>query len=126
MPLDNRTSHTPATDFAIRRRREVRHFYGRKPKKIADVVAQLITQRGYGRIGTDEQLTEAWQKAAGDPLARFSRAGKIRRGILEVWVANSTMMQEFGFEKTRILAAIQRELPDANIRDLRFKVGQIN
>jgi hypothetical protein len=113
-------------DFAAQRQREERRFYGRRPKKISDVVAQLITQRGYGRIGTDEQLVAAWQTAAGETLAKSSRAGKVRRGQLEVWVANSTMMQELGFEKARILAAIQRDLPDAKIRDLRFKVGQIN
>ena len=121
-----RESRHAATDFAAQRQREERRFYGRKPKKIGDVVAQLITQRGYGRLGTDEQLSTAWQKSAGEPLAKFSRAGKIRRGTLEVWVANSTMMQEFGFEKARILAALQTELPDAKIRDLRFKLGQIN
>jgi hypothetical protein len=113
-------------DFAAQRQREERRFYGRRPKKIADVVAQLITQRGYGRIGTDEQLTAAWQKATGETLAKFSRVGKLRRGQLEVWVANSTMMQEFGFEKGRILAAMQRELPDAKIRNLRFRVGSVN
>jgi predicted nucleic acid-binding Zn ribbon protein len=119
-PLDG------ATDYAARRQREERRFYGRRPKKISDVIAQLITARGYGRIGTDEQLVATWQKAAGETLAKFSRVGKLRRGQLEVWVANSTMMQEFGFEKARILAALQRELPDAKIRDLRFMVGQIN
>jgi hypothetical protein len=115
-----------AADYTARREREERRFYGRRPKKISDVIAQLITARGYGRIGTDEQLVAAWQKVAGEPLAKFSRVGKLRRGQLEVWVANSTMMQEFGFEKAKILVALQRELPDAKIRDLRFKVGQIN
>jgi hypothetical protein len=118
-PLDVR-------DFAAQRQREERRFYGRRPKKIADVVAQLITQRGYGRIGTDELLTAAWQKAAGEAFAKFSRPGRVRRGQLEVWVGNSTMMQELGFEKGRILATLQRELPDAKIRDLRFRVGSIN
>jgi hypothetical protein len=115
-----------ASDYTIRRDREERRFYGRRPKKISDVIAQLITARGYGRIGTDEQLAATWQKAAGETLAKASRVGKVRRGQLEVWVGNSTMMQEFGFEKARILAALQRDLPDAKIRDLRFKVGSIN
>jgi hypothetical protein len=121
-PIDN----YDLGNFTTKRQREVRRFYGRKPKRIADIIAQLITARGYGRIGTDEQLVAAWQKAAGETLAKASRVGKLRRGTLEVWVANSTMMQEFGFEKARILAALQSDLPDAKIRDLRFKVGQIN
>jgi hypothetical protein len=115
-----------ATDFAARRQREERRFYGRRPKKIADVVAQLITQRGYGRVGANEQLAEAWCAAAGAPLGTASRVGQLRRGQLEVWVNNSTAMQEFTFQKQRILVELQREMPDAKIRSLRFRVGQIN
>lgn len=122
LPIDN----YDLGNFTTRRQREERRFYGRRPKKISDVIAQLITARGYGRIGTDEQLVAAWQKAAGETLAKASRVGKLRRGQLEVWVANSTMMQEFGFEKARILAALERDLPDAKIRDLRFRVGSIS
>jgi predicted nucleic acid-binding Zn ribbon protein len=113
------------SDFAAHRQREERRFYGRRPKKIADVVAQLITQRGYGRLGTSEQLAEAWSAAAGETLAKVSRVGQLRRGQLEVWVANSTAMQEFSFQKQRILAELQRQLPDSKITGLRLRVGQI-
>jgi predicted nucleic acid-binding Zn ribbon protein len=115
-----------ATDFAAKRDREERRFYGRRPKKIADIVAQLIHQRGYGRLDTNEQLADAWRAAAGQKVAAASRVSKLQRGKLEVWVGNSTMMQELGFQKQAILAELQRQLPEAKIRDLRFKVGQIN
>ena len=114
-----------ATDFAARRDREARRAYARRPKKIADVVAQLIAKRGYGRLEADDQLASAWSAAAGSALAAVSRAGKMRRGTLEVWVANSIAMQEFGFEKDRILDELARTLPDAKIRGLKFRVGQI-
>ena len=114
-----------AIDFAARRQREEKRAYARRPKKIADIVAQLLTQRGYGRIEANEQLAEAWAAAAGEPLAAASRPGKLRRGTLEVAVTNSTMMQEFTFHKQRILAELGRALPDAKIRDLRFRVGPI-
>lgn len=115
-----------AIDFASRRDREVTRSSARRPKKIADVMAQLLTQRGYGRIAANEQLGAAWAAAAGEPLAAASRPGKLRRGTLEVIVTNSTSMQEFTFHKQRILAELTRQLPSANIRDLRFRVGQIN
>jgi predicted nucleic acid-binding Zn ribbon protein len=114
-----------AIDFAARRQREERRSYARRPKKIADVVAQLLTKRGYGRIEANEQLAEAWAAAAGEPLATYSRPGKLRRGALEVLVTNSTIVQEFTFHKQRILAELGRKMPDAKIRDLRFRVGQI-
>ncbi len=114
-----------ATDFASRREREARRSYARRPKKIADVVAQLITQRGYGRIEASQQLADAWAAAAGNPLAAYSHPGKLCRGTLEVTVTNSTIMQEFAFQKQRILAELNRWMPDAKIRNLRFRMGTI-
>lgn len=114
-----------AIDFAARRERESRRSYARRPKKIADVVAQLIAKRGYGRHESDDKLAAAWSAAAGKTLAAVSRVGKVRRGMLEVWVANSIAMQEFSFEKERIVAELGRTLPDANIRGLKLRIGQI-
>lgn len=113
-----------AADFAARRDREERRSFARRPKKIANVVAQLIHKRGYGRLSANEQLAEAWSVAAGE-LARFSRPGKLSRGALEITVTNSTIMQEFTFQKERILAELTHKLPDAKVRNLRFRVGTI-
>jgi predicted nucleic acid-binding Zn ribbon protein len=114
-----------AIDFANKRDREARRSYAKRPKKIADVLAQLIAKRGFGRTSGNEQLADVWAAAAGEPLARQSRPGKIRRGTLEITVTNSTIMQEFTFQKQTILATLGQKLPDAKIRDLRFRVGSI-
>jgi predicted nucleic acid-binding Zn ribbon protein len=119
-PTDN-----AAAEFAARRGRERRRHYARRPKKIADVLAQLITARGYGRIQADADFAAAWQAAAGQALAKFTRPGQIRRGMLEVTVANSTIVQELTFQKQRILATLQAALPDARLRDLRFRLGSV-
>lgn len=115
-----------ASEFIARRGREQRRHYARRPKKIADVLAQLISARGYGRIQANADFSAAWNEAAGPALARFTRPGQIRRGQLEVTVANSTTIQELTFQKQSILAALQAELPDASIRDLRFRLGAID
>jgi hypothetical protein len=114
-----------AAEFASRHERELRRAYARRPKKIADVLAQLITRKGYGRVAGNAALEEAWRTAAGESLARASRPGPIRRGRLEVTVTNSTTIQEFSFAKGRILAQLDKLIPDARIRDLRFRVGPI-
>jgi predicted nucleic acid-binding Zn ribbon protein len=114
------------TDFAVHRELERRRFHARKPKKIADVVAQVVTARGYGRAQSLDNFAAAWHQAAGSTLARFSRPGQLKRGVLAVMVTNSTMVQELGFQKQAILAQLKTILPDANIRDLRFRVGAID
>jgi predicted nucleic acid-binding Zn ribbon protein len=114
-----------AADFQARRDREQRRHYARKPKKIADVLAQLITARGYGRIQSDANLTAAWQQAAGPAISQYTRPGRLRRGTLEVTVSNSTIVQELTFQKQQILAELQTAMADANIRDIRFRVGSL-
>jgi predicted nucleic acid-binding Zn ribbon protein len=113
------------TDLTARREKEQRRYHARRPKKIADVVAQLITLRGYGRFQAHAELAAAWQTAAGPVLANCSRPGQIRRGKLEVIVSNSTIVQELTFQKQQILAELARQMPDAKIRDVRFRIGNI-
>jgi predicted nucleic acid-binding Zn ribbon protein len=114
-----------AADFITRRDREQRRHYARKPKKIADVLAQLITARGYGRIQATADFTAAWQQAAGATIAKYTRPGRLRRGTLEVTAGNSTIIQELTFQKQQILTQLQTALPDAKIRDIRFRVGSL-
>ncbi len=115
-----------ATDFASRRQREERRQYARKPKKISDVVAQLITARGYGRIQANEDFSAAWRAAVGDALARYTLPGRVKRGQLEITVANSMIVQELTFQKQQIIAQLQAAVPEAKIRDLKLRVGAIN
>jgi hypothetical protein len=120
-PADNAVA-----DFAARRDREQRRHYARRPKRISDVLAKVVLARGYGRVQSIENLATAWQAAVGESLARFSSPGGWKRGVLEVTVSTSTVVQELGFQKQRILAALRTEFPDAKLRDLRFRVGPID
>jgi len=115
-----------AADFLARRDREQRRHYARKPKKISDVLAQLITARGYGRVQATADFNAAWQQAAGATIAKYTRPGRLRRGTLEVTASNSTIIQELTFQKQQILAKLQTAMPDATIRDIRFRVGSID
>ena len=81
--------------------------------------------RGYGRIQADTNFAAAWKSVVGEGLAKFTHTGRLRRGVLEVTVANSMTIQELTFQKQQILKQLQTTLPDAKIRDLRFRVGSI-
>jgi predicted nucleic acid-binding Zn ribbon protein len=116
---------TTANNFLARRDREQRRYHARKPKAIGNVIAQLITVRGYGRIQADTNLAAAWKSVVGEALAKFTHPIRLRRCVLEVTVANSMTIQELTFQKQQILKQLQTTLPDAKIRDLRFRVGSI-
>jgi predicted nucleic acid-binding Zn ribbon protein len=96
-----------------------------QPRRIGNIVADLVARRGYARIQATATFSEAWQEAAGVQLGKFSRAGAVKRGVLEVQVANSTMVQEMTFQKAMLLKKLAALAPDENIRDLKFRVGPI-
>lgn len=112
-------------DVAKRRESHRRWFRQQQPKKLGNVLAQVMQRRGYARIRTAAACDEAWRAAAGERFAPLTEPGDVRRGTLEVVVGNSLLMQELGFEKERILAELQKALPDAGIKNIRFKVGKV-
>jgi hypothetical protein len=96
-----------------------------QPRPIADVLAQLMARRGYAREQSAAAYSQAWSSAVGDPMSKFTQAGLLKRGALEITVANSVLVQELGYRKAELLAKLCQLLPDQNIRDLRFRVGSI-
>ncbi|MEO2045710.1 MAG: DUF721 domain-containing protein [Pirellulales bacterium] len=107
-----------------------RWFRARQPKKIGNVVAQLMQRRGFAQIENSRQLDDAWKLVLGNSVigdsATTTRVGAIRRGTLEVWVVSSLMMQELTFQKQRILQDMQQAYPAGKIKKIRFRVGNIN
>jgi hypothetical protein len=67
-----------------------------------------------------------WRQAAGEALASCSRATQVQRGVLEVIVENSLVMQEIGFQKLALIERMAELLPGENIRDLRCRVGPLS
>jgi len=97
----------------------------RGPQAIGNVLSELMARRGYARVQSAAAYDEAWREAAGPLAAKYSRPGQLRRGVLEVVVANSTLMQELSFQKSEILKSLTGLLPDQGIENLRFRVGNI-
>ncbi len=102
-----------------------RQRFTRRPRKSADIVSQLMARKGYGQLAANNELQQAWQEIVANPWREQTRAGLIRNGALEVIVANSVLNQRLEFEKKSLLAKLQQKLPQANIRDIRFRIGNV-
>lgn len=94
------------------------------PQKLADILAQVTARRGFARVRSQNDLDQAWRDVAGD-LAKRSRVGGMRRGVLEITVSHSTLVQEMSFHKARLLTGLAERLPEQEISDLRFRVGVV-
>ena len=103
-----------------------RQRFPRGVPKIGETISALLARRGYAQVESTEALNQAWQKAAGEKLAKQSRPGNIKRGVLEIAVGNSAVVQELTFQKRQLLKKLTEVAADFKIKDLRFRVGPIN
>ena len=98
----------------------------RGPRPLSEILGELFTLRGYGRLRARQELEEAWNTAVGEPSCRQTRLGEVRRGVLNVTVAHSTLLEELmAFRKSALLAALRSGAPATTIHDIRFRVGEI-
>jgi hypothetical protein len=96
------------------------------PQRIADVVSRLMARTGYAHVETSNEWQAAVQQAVGKGMAKHCRAGRLRRGVLEITVRNSSVLQELSFRKKALLIQLNGQVPDANVSDLRFRVGDLD
>ena len=101
-----------------------RHVPERGPERLGEILSRLFTARGWGRRQERLRLEQAWAEAVGPEHAAHTRANALRRGVLEVVVDNTVLMQELAhFHKRRLLELLRRRLPGTPLTDLRFRAG---
>lgn len=92
------------------------------PRPIGGIMSRLLSRTGYGREQSGGGLEEAWQQAAPESLRGRSQAGLVRRGVFEVFVSHSALVQEMGFHKSGVLARLTELVPAEGITDIRCRV----
>jgi len=97
--------------------------YDRDPLKMADVIHDLVARRGYLQSLSADELATAWSSVVSNEIAHHTRTGNVRRGILEVFVADSSLVQELTFQKRQVLRKLQEAAPKFKVRDIKFRVG---
>jgi predicted nucleic acid-binding Zn ribbon protein len=96
------------------------------PEALGEILSRLFTARGWGRRQDRLRLEEAWAAAAGacGVAAQHTRVGALRRGVLEVTVGSSVLLQELAhYHKRRLLEQLRGRLPGVTVTDLRFRAG---
>ncbi len=86
---------------------------------IGSMIRRVMAKRGYGETQAADQLQAAWRSAAGEALARETRAGRVTRGTLTVFADSSVALQELQFQKAQIIKALNITLPNASIKKIR-------
>lgn len=96
---------------------------GRTPRGMSKLVSQVIARRGIAQAASNEDVVQAWRLTCNGKWSDQTRVGPIRRGRLEIQVANSLVNQEMNFEKTKLLESMQQKMPHAKLKDISFRIG---
>jgi hypothetical protein len=103
------------------------HANHQGPRSLSQILGDLFTLRGYGRVKALSELEELWKHTVGEPKCYETCVGEMRRGVLTVIVAHPTLLEELAsFHKPALLQALQASHVGRTIRDLRFRVGPVD
>jgi predicted nucleic acid-binding Zn ribbon protein len=94
------------------------------PENLGDILGKLFAARGWGRKNDRLKLEGAWAEAAGPQLLKETRVMNVRRGVMEIEVKGSVLLQELAqFHKRTLLGKLRKLLPSLTLTDLKFKAG---
>ena len=93
------------------------------PQPLSAALAELIARRGFARMQGTSQLVSIWKQVVDERTAERTKVLGLKRGVLEVGVTNSALLNELvSFQKTVLLGRLQAEHPEQNINDIRFRL----
>lgn len=93
------------------------------PELLSDVLGKLFVSRGWGRKTERGRLEDAWAEAVGPEVGQ-TRVLALKRGVLEVEVKSSILMQEMAqFRKRSLLTSLRAALAGQTITDIKFRAG---
>ena len=71
----------------------------------------------------NSQLVAIWKQVVDERTAERTKVLGLKRGVLEVGVTNSALLNELvSFQKTVLLDRLKAEHPEQNIKDIRFRL----
>ncbi len=95
------------------------------PRTAARWVNQIIARRGIAETQSTNELETVWRDVVGEVLAGQTRIGAVRRGVCEITVENSALLQQISFQQRDFLRQIQVRKPHFAIQNFRFRVGPV-
>jgi predicted nucleic acid-binding Zn ribbon protein len=93
------------------------------PQPLRNIIPELLARKGYGQELASNERASIWRELVGTPFHSTTGLGRLRRGVLEIFVNNSVILQELSMQKSSLLREMRARLPEHKIQDLRFRIG---
>lgn len=91
-------------------------------QKLGDLIAALISRKGWGGQWALRQLKSEWPGLVGDSAAKHSFPVSIHNDRLFIEVDSSIWANQLNFSRKKILEACNRHDAKERINDIYFKI----
>ena len=81
-----------------------------------------MSRRGYAQVLANDEIYQSLVSETGPEIGDSCSVGKLKAGVLQVYVSDSVTLQELNFRKRGILKRLQKDLPDSKVTDVRFRI----
>ncbi len=88
------------------------------PSHVGDIVAALLSERGYLSVCQEYQAVHRWAEIVGDKIAQHATCDRVEDGVLYVRVASASWRQEISYLKHTILETVKTVTGCKTIRDI--------
>ena len=106
------------------KKRVQKRAHKRGAHMVADLLPRVLQRMDRAVAQKPEQVLASWPDLVGTSLAKMTRAVSFEHGIFRVHVTHSTLYSLLvEHEKGRLLALLRKKFPNAEIRDLMFRLG---
>ena len=95
----------------------------RAPAPIQEILTKILKPGDLRQLELEARLRQIWEESVSPEVRQNTQLVDFSRKTLYVAVASNPWVQELHFLKPRILAAMQRELGEQVIRDIKFRMG---
>ncbi len=93
------------------------------PAAIQDILQKVLGPADMRQLELHARLRQIWERTVSESLHCNTQLIDFNRKTLYVEVTANPWVQELHFLKPRILAAMQRELGENVVKDIKFRVG---
>jgi predicted nucleic acid-binding Zn ribbon protein len=92
------------------------------PAPIREILNKILKPADLQQLELQARLRQIWERNISPSLGQHTELVDFSRKTLYVEVAANPWMQELHFLKPRILAAMQRELGESVVKDIKFRL----
>jgi hypothetical protein len=112
------------------RQREHRPFDESKTtsRQLKDLARRYLTHLEQTLQHKPREVVTLWPEVVAQPYLKMTRAVKFEDGVLHVHVSNSallSLLHELS-ERKRLVEALQKKIPEVEIKDISFRIGSFS